>query len=96
MVSSSLSASESVASLRARDIRCAPPEERKQLQRTLSSAEKKVKQLETKIAAYETQMADSSFFENPDSAKALKDYNRKKEELEMAMMEWMEAQEALE
>ncbi len=71
-------------------------EERKQLQRAVSSAEKKVQKLETKIAEYETKMADPSFFEKPESANALKDYNHKKEELEMAMMEWMEAQEALE
>ena len=41
-------------------------------------------------------MADPSFFEKPESAAAMKDYDRKKEELEVAMMEWMEAQEALE
>lgn len=71
-------------------------EERKQLQRTVSSAEKKVKKLEEKIADYEKKMADPSFFEKPESSLALKDYNLKKEQLELAMMEWMEAQEALE
>ena len=71
-------------------------EERKQLQRAVSNAEKKVNKLETIIADFESKMADPSFFEKPESANALKDYNRKKEELETAMMEWMEAQEALE
>ena len=71
-------------------------EERKQLQRTVSNAEKKVKKLEDKIADYEQQMADPSFFEKPGSTAAMKDYNAKKEELEMAMLEWLEAQEALE
>ena len=71
-------------------------EERKQLQRAISTAEKKVKELESKIAQYESKMADPSFFEKPESAAAMKDYDRKKEELEVAMMEWMEAQEALE
>ena len=71
-------------------------EERKLLQRTLSNAEKKVKRLEDKIEEYEKKMADPSFFEKQESTSALKDYNVKKEELEMAMLEWMEAQEALE
>ena len=70
-------------------------EERKTLQRVVSNAEKKVKELETKITDYENKMADPSFFEKPESSKALKDYDFKKEELENAMMEWMEAQEAL-
>ncbi|MEZ4955744.1 MAG: ABC-F family ATP-binding cassette domain-containing protein [Saprospiraceae bacterium] len=70
-------------------------EDRKQLQRAVSNAEKKVKDLETKIAEFEKKMADPSFFEKPESSAAMKDYDRKKEELELAMMEWMEAQEAL-
>jgi ATP-binding cassette subfamily F protein 3 len=70
-------------------------EDRKQLQRAVSNAEKKVKDLETKIAEFETKMADPAFFEKPESSAAMKDYDRKKEELELAMLEWMEAQEAL-
>lgn len=71
-------------------------EERRQFQRTASNAEKKVKKLEEKINNYETQMADPSFFQKPESTAAMKDYNSCKEQLEYAMMEWMEAQEALE
>lgn len=70
-------------------------EDRKQLQRVVSNAEKKVKDLETKIEEFEKKMADPSFFEKPESTAAIKEYDRKKEELELAMMEWMEAQEAL-
>lgn len=70
-------------------------EDRKQLQRAVSNAEKKVKDLETKIAEFEKKMADPAFFEKPESSAAMKDYDRKKEELELAMLEWMEAQEAL-
>ncbi|HFA51797.1 MAG TPA: ABC transporter ATP-binding protein [Bacteroidetes bacterium] len=71
-------------------------EERRQFQRTASNAEKKVKKLEEKINNYEAQMADPSFFQKPESTAAMKDYNSCKEQLEYAMMEWMEAQEALE
>ncbi len=71
-------------------------EERKQLQRDLSNAEKKVQQLESKISDFESKMADPSFFEKPESTKSLKEYDLAKKQLESAMMEWMGAQEALE
>lgn len=70
-------------------------EERKQLQRQVSNAEKKVQQVEKRIADFEKKMADPSFFQDPKSAKVVKDYDKAKEDLEVAMMEWMEAQEAL-
>ncbi len=70
-------------------------EERKQLQRAVSNAEKKVQQLEAKISDFETKMSDPTFFEKPESAKATQEYDLTKKQLESAMMEWMEAQEAL-
>ena len=70
-------------------------EDRKQLQRTLSNAEKKVEQLEAKIADYESRMALPDFFQRPDYQKVMNDYNKAKEDLDAAMLEWMEAQEAM-
>ncbi len=71
-------------------------EERRQLQRTLSNAEKKVGQLEAKIADFEAKMALSDFFQKPNFQKVMDDYNQAKENLDAAMMEWMEAQQAME
>ena len=71
-------------------------EDRKQLQRAVSNAEKKVNRLEERIKNFEVQMADPNFFTKPESQKVSREYAAAKEELEIAMLEWMEAQEALE
>jgi len=71
-------------------------EERKQLQRAVSSAEKKVGQLEAKISEYEARMALPDFYQRPDHHKVMKEYELAKEDLESAMAEWMVAQDALE
>ena len=71
-------------------------EERKTMQRALTNAEKKVQQLEAKIADFEARMALTDFFLKPDHQKVMNDYNKTKEDLEVAMAEWMVAQEALE
>jgi ATP-binding cassette, subfamily F, member 3 len=70
-------------------------EERKNMQRTLSHAEKKVEQLEAKISDIESQMALPDFYQKPNSQKVMDEYAKLKSELEAAMTEWMEAQEAL-
>ena len=70
-------------------------EERKQLTRRLSNAEKKVGKLEKEIADFEIKMADPSFFQDPKSTSAMKRYEQAKKDLENAMMEWMEAEEEL-
>ena len=66
------------------------------MQRALTNAEKKVQQLEAKIADFEARMALTDFFLKPDHQKVMNDYNKTKEDLEVAMAEWMVAQEALE
>ncbi len=71
-------------------------EERKQLQRAVSNAEKKVEQLEAKISDYESRMALPDFYQRPDHHKVMKEYEQAKQNLEAAMAEWVEAQEALE
>lgn len=70
-------------------------EERKQLQRAVSKAEKKVAKLENEISKFEEKMHDPSFFQDPESSKAMKKYEQTKKDLEAAMMQWMEAQETL-
>jgi ATP-binding cassette, subfamily F, member 3 len=70
-------------------------EERKQLQRAVSNAEKKVEQLEAKISDFEARMALPDFYERPDHHKVMKEYELAKSDLETAMTEWVEAQEAM-
>lgn len=70
-------------------------EERKNLQRHLSNAEKRVEQLEAKISDIESQMAMPDFFQKPNSQKIMDEYAKLKNDLELAMSEWMVAQEAL-
>jgi ATP-binding cassette subfamily F protein 3 len=70
-------------------------EERRQMQRQLSSAEKKVEQLEARISDLEARMALPDFFQKPDHQKVLQEYDTSKSQLESAMTEWLEAQEAM-
>jgi ATP-binding cassette subfamily F protein 3 len=70
-------------------------EERKQVQRAVSNAEKKVEQLEAKISDLEARMALPDFYQRPDYQKVMLEYETAKVQLENAMMEWMEAQESL-
>ncbi len=70
-------------------------EERKQLQRTLAHAEKKVEQLEAKIADFEARLALPDFFKKPNHLEVMGQYNKAKEDLNAAMLEWMEAQQAI-
>ena len=71
-------------------------EERKQLLRAVSNAEKKIERLEEQIEKIEEKMADPSFYEDPKSADIMKDYQAKKDALDEAMEAWEEAQMKLE
>jgi valyl-tRNA synthetase len=70
--------------------------ERKQLQRAVQKAEKEVHRLEKLIEDIEGQMAAPDFFVNPTHQNTLKKHNQAQQDLERAMQEWLEAQEALE
>jgi DNA repair exonuclease SbcCD ATPase subunit len=65
------------------------------MQRQLSNAEKKVEQLEARISDIEARMALPDFFQKPDHQKVIQEYEAAKSQLETAMAEWMEAQEAM-
>lgn len=67
-------------------------EERKQLQRAISNAEKKVERLEESIEKMEKAMADPAFYERDDSEEKMKEYGQLKQDLEAAMGEWEKAQ----
>jgi len=67
-------------------------EERKQLQRAISNAEKKVERLEGEIEKMEKAMADPAFYERDDSDDKMKKYGQLKQDLEVAMEDWEEAQ----
>lgn len=67
-------------------------EDRKRMQRAISSAEKKVMKLEEEIAKMEKEMASSDFYLREDAADFTQQHNAKKEELEEAMEEWEMAQ----
>ena len=70
-------------------------EERKQLQRAVSQAQKRVKELEIKIEKLETEMADPDFYNKPGAAEKLKSHATAKEELEKYIEKWMIAEEKL-
>ena len=67
-------------------------EERKKILRALSNVEKKIEKLENQLAAYETKMADPSFYEQPNANEETQQYHSKKEELEQAMESWEKIQ----
>lgn len=71
-------------------------DERKQLQRAVQQAEKKIERLEAEIAAMEALMADVHFYSRPDAGKVTQAYSEMKVGLERAMEEWEVAQTALE
>lgn len=70
-------------------------EERKKLTRAVSNAERKIEQLEEKIAAFEVKMAVPSFYEDPNHEKEMQKYSTLKSDLEDVMSNWEEAQEKL-
>ncbi len=68
---------------------------KKKLQNQLGSAERKVEQLEKKIADFEVEMGKTDFYESPNSQETLNKYQASKDDLDKAMEDWEKAQEAL-
>src|SRR5690606_13702381 len=53
-------------------------EERKQLARAVSNAEKRIQRLEEEITKIEQKMAEPTFYESPDMQKVMDSYQEKK------------------
>jgi ATP-binding cassette subfamily F protein 3 len=70
-------------------------EEKKQLQRTVQKAEKRISELESEIKKFETTMADPNFFNRPDAQAGLKKYADTKAELTKVYGEWEAAVEQI-
>lgn len=70
-------------------------EEKKKLQRVVQQAEKKIDRIEEEIKVFEKKMSQPDFYQLPDVDAQLKYYQDKKAELDKAMDEWANAQEAL-
>jgi ATP-binding cassette subfamily F protein 3 len=71
-------------------------QERKRLQRLVQNIENKIEDLENALSLSEKKLADPAFFGKPESGEVLKNYQKQKEKLEAVMLEWEEAQLALE
>ena len=71
-------------------------EERRRLQKLVSTAERKVEDLEKKLAALEKTMGQPGFYEREDATMTTEHYARVKKELDEKMTEWEDAQTALE
>lgn len=71
------------------------PEEKKQLQRAVQKAEKRIAELETEIKGVEAKMAAPDFYGKPDSDAVLKKYGEFKAALEQVYREWELAVEEL-
>jgi len=71
-------------------------EDRKKLQRVVGNAERKIEQLESEIARFESRMAAADFFTAKDMQQVVDQHQMKKAELEKAMEEWELAQLELE
>ncbi|MEM8526498.1 MAG: ABC-F family ATP-binding cassette domain-containing protein [Bacteroidota bacterium] len=67
-------------------------EERKQLMRAVSQAEKKVEKLEEKVAKLEAEMAKEDFYTRSDMEEVMKKHATLKTEVEAAMEVWETAQ----
>lgn len=68
----------------------------KKLERAVQYAERKIEELESKIAAFEKKMGETGFYQSTDSQKVLDDFGDTKRQLETAMEEWESATEKLE
>ncbi|PHI18944.1 glycosyl transferase family 2 [Lewinellaceae bacterium SD302] len=82
-------ATEKAATTPAREV---SNEERRQLQKDLSRAEKKIEKIEAELAKYHAKMSDPSFYQSTDAEKIMKAHGAKEKELEEAMEVWEEAQ----
>ena len=70
-------------------------EEKKQLQRMVQKAEKRIADLEADIKTYETKMADPEFYNRSESQSTLDKYKHLKAELDTVLTEWEQAVEQL-
>ena len=70
-------------------------EEKKQLQRTVLKAEKRIADLEADIKTYEVKMADPEFYNRSESKAAVQKYQTLKAELDTVFSEWEQAVEQL-
>ncbi len=71
-------------------------ETKKKLQRAVQNAERKIERLEEKIAAWDLKLAQPEFYEQPDHQKQIEEYQQLKNDLDIVMEEWEEAQSKLE
>jgi len=69
--------------------------ENKVLQKNIQQAERKIAELENEIKKKEQQMAEDGFFESPNHSKILQEYNNLKKDLDLKMVEWELALEAM-
>ena len=65
--------------------------ERKQIQKNLKNAEKKIEKLEQDIKTLETLMAEPEFYESANSEKKISEYESKKASLAKTLVIWEEA-----
>ncbi len=70
-------------------------EEKKQLQRVVQKAEKRIADLEADIKTYETKMADPEFYNRTESQSTVHKYQNLKAELDTVLSEWEVAVEQL-
>ncbi len=71
------------------------PEEKKQLQRQVQRAEKRIAELEAEIKKIEMQMGNPNFYNQPDHRQTLERYRANQVELEHCYAEWEAASEQL-
>ncbi len=71
------------------------PEEKKQLQRQVQKAERRISELEAELKTIENKMAEADFYTRPESNEVLKKYSDRKAELDKVYSEWETAVEQL-
>ena len=70
-------------------------EEKKQLQRQVQKAERRISELEAELKTIENKMAEADFYTRPESNEVLKKYSDRKAELDKVYSEWETAVEQL-
>lgn len=71
------------------------PDELKRLQKAVQKAERKIEKTEKDIAKLETKLADADYYQKPEAKETIAKHKALQAELEDAMLEWENAQEAL-
>ncbi len=70
-------------------------EDRKHLQRAVQRAERRISEIEAELKTIEGKMAETDFYNRPESHEVLKKYNDRKAELDKVYAEWETAVEQL-